>query len=323
MNEHLQPFVHCMRYIAVCHTSNSRTNDLTSFHNMVPWHVKEIIELTLHIHFATFAIAEVDASPLESTPGMERASGGSVHCCRGIRQQQSSWVMKDAAKARTRNGGAGELGASQKAEDFPQRHIFCLSIDFCIWLDISNGSNVFALIDIIWIWSKMIWMDVEPIVSPKYIKIVKSKWPSSVKSPTERPPSLEAFAGSPTTISSPVSWSWHSGFCFFTGFRGWCTTFLGLGWKVSETQVEVKTWMNNFWKPNKHKQPVLAPPGRAYATFPCPHGVDSQPLGDMHPGSFEDCLYAWCLRLPWTCRKRWGPVEILKHPLNSPLAISS
>lgn len=90
MNEHLQPFVHCMRYIAVCHTSNSRTNDLTSFHNMVPWHVKEIIELTHHIHLATFAIAEVDASPLESTPGMERASGGSVHCCRGIRQQQSS-----------------------------------------------------------------------------------------------------------------------------------------------------------------------------------------------------------------------------------------
>ena len=108
---------------------------------------------------------------------------------------------------------------------------------------------------------------------------------------------------------------------FFTGFRGWCTTFLGLGWKVSETQVEVKTWMSR--KPNKHKQSVLAPPGRAYATFPCPHGVDSQPLGAMHPGSFEDCLYAWCLRLPWTCRKRWGPVEILKHPLNSPLAIST
>lgn len=53
-------------------------NDLTSFHNMIPWHVKEIIELTLYIHLATFAIAEVDASPLESTPGMERASGGAL-----------------------------------------------------------------------------------------------------------------------------------------------------------------------------------------------------------------------------------------------------
>lgn len=166
----------------------------------------------------------------------------------------------------------------------------------------------------------MIWTDVEPIVSPKCIK---SKWPSSVKSPTERPPSLEAFAGSPTTISSPVSWSGHSGFLFFYRFSG-VMHHISWPWVKSVRNAGgCEDLDEQSWKPNKHKQPVLAPPGRAYATFPCPHGVDSQPLGAMHPGSFEDCLYAWCLRLPWTCRKRWGPVEILKHPLNSPLAIST
>ena len=38
--------------------------------------------------------------------------------------------MKDVAKARTRNGGVGELGASQKAEDFPQTHFLFIHLSF-------------------------------------------------------------------------------------------------------------------------------------------------------------------------------------------------
>ena len=73
--------------------------------------------------------------------------------------------MKDAAKARTRNGGVGELGASQKAEDF-HRHIFCLYIFLSDSIYVSiciSGFVVRYRMDL----KVKKWTDVEPIVFPK------------------------------------------------------------------------------------------------------------------------------------------------------------